>query len=105
MTHHEQVSVLSCMHLQQVEEVKAQSQEIRQLSAVVEQQQKAIESLTSPQNPPRKPRVLPSHSETWLCYEGGGLLYNSRNCKHHERHCSVAQYYYGKCTHGEPKLL
>ena len=29
MTHHEQVSVLSCMHLQQVEEVKAQSHEIR----------------------------------------------------------------------------
>ena len=29
MTHQQQVLVLSCMHLQQAEEVKAQSQEIR----------------------------------------------------------------------------
>ena len=29
VTHHEQVSLLSCMHLQQAEEVKTQSQEIR----------------------------------------------------------------------------
>ena len=29
MAHHEQVSVLSCMHLQHAEEVKTQSQEIR----------------------------------------------------------------------------
>ena len=42
MSHHEQVSVLSCMHPQQVEEVKAQSQEIHNLSALVEQQQEAI---------------------------------------------------------------
>ena len=35
MTHREQVSVLSCTHYQQVEEVKAQSQEIRRLSALV----------------------------------------------------------------------
>ena len=66
MTHHEQVSVLSRMHLQQVEEVKAQSQEIRRLSALVEQQQKAIENLTSPHSPPREPRAVPSCSETWL---------------------------------------
>ena len=37
MTQHEQVSVLSRMHLQQAEEVGAQSQEFRQLSALVEQ--------------------------------------------------------------------
>ena len=43
MTHHEQVSVLSRMHLQQAEKVKAQSQEIRWLLALVEQQQKTIE--------------------------------------------------------------
>ena len=42
MIHHKQVSVLSHMHLQQVEEVKAQSQEIRCLSALVEEQQEAI---------------------------------------------------------------
>ena len=48
MTHGEQVSVLSGMHLQQAEEVKAQSQEIRRLLALVKQQQ-AIEKLTSPQ--------------------------------------------------------
>ena len=35
MTHREQVSVLSHMHLQQAEEVKAQSQEIRRLLALV----------------------------------------------------------------------
>ena len=66
MTHREQVSVLSHMHLQQAEEVKAQSQEIRQLSALVEQQQKAIKKLTSSQNPPRESRAFPSCSETWL---------------------------------------
>ena len=38
-----QVSVLSCMYLQQVEEVKAQSREILCLSALVEKQQEAIE--------------------------------------------------------------
>ena len=53
MTHREKVSVLSCMHLQQVEEVKSQSQEIRRLLALVKQQQLAIEKMTSPQNPPR----------------------------------------------------
>ena len=38
MTHREQVSVLSWMHLQQVMEAKAQSQEIHHLSALVEKQ-------------------------------------------------------------------
>ena len=66
MTHREQVSVLSCIHLQQTEEVKAQSQEIRRLSALVEQQQWTIKKLTSPQNPPRESRAFPSCSETWL---------------------------------------
>ena len=64
MTHREQVSVLSHMHLQQVEEVKAQSQEIRRLSALVDQQQQAIEKLTSHQNPPTESRAFPSSSET-----------------------------------------
>ena len=65
MTHQEQVSVLSQMHLQQVEEVKAQSQEIRCLLALVEsRQQEAIEKLTSPHSPPREPRAVPSCSET-----------------------------------------
>ena len=49
-----------------MEEVKAQSQEIRRLSALVEQQQKAIESVTSPRSPPREPRTVPSCSETQL---------------------------------------
>ena len=44
MTHQEQVSVLSCMHLQQVEEVKAHSHEIRRLSALVEEQQRPSKS-------------------------------------------------------------
>ena len=47
MTHHEQVSVLSCMHLQQVEEVKAQSQEICCLLVLDEQQQEAIKIIYS----------------------------------------------------------
>ena len=66
MTHREQVSVLSCMHLQQVEEVKSQSQEIRRLLALVEQQELAIEKLTSPQNPPWESRAFQSHSEAQL---------------------------------------
>ena len=44
MTHHKQVSVLSCIHLQQAEEEKAQSQEVHSLSALVEQQQDAIKN-------------------------------------------------------------
>ena len=69
MTHHEQVSVLSCMHLQQVEEVKVQSQEIRHLLALVEEQQEAIKELTklaSPQSPPRTLRASTSCSESRL---------------------------------------
>ena len=66
MAHCEQVSVLSRMHIQQAEEVKAQRQKIRRLSALVEQQQKGIESLTSPHSPPREPRTVPSCFETQL---------------------------------------
>ena len=47
MTHHKQVSVLSHMHLQQAEEMKAQSQEMHHLSALVEEQQEAIKRLSS----------------------------------------------------------
>ena len=60
------MSVLSCMHFQQAEEVKAQSQEIGQLLALVEQKQKAIENLTSPCSPSRESRAVPSCSETQL---------------------------------------
>ena len=42
MTHREQVSVLSHMHLQQVGEVKTQSQEICCLLVLIEEQQEAI---------------------------------------------------------------
>ena len=66
MTHREQVSVLSHMHLQQAEEVKAQSQEIRRLLALVKQLQQAIEKLTSPHNPPKESRAFSSCSETQL---------------------------------------
>ena len=64
MTHQEQVSVLSQMHLQQMEEVKVQSQEIWHLSALVEQQQEAIKQLASPKSPTREPRAMTPHS--WL---------------------------------------
>ena len=66
MTHREQVSVLSHMDIQQAEEEKVQSQEIRGLSALVKQQQQAIEILTSPQNPFRESRAFPFHSESRL---------------------------------------
>ena len=68
MTHLEQVSVLSCMHLQQAEEVKLQSQEIKRLLALVEKQQLAIEKLTNPQNsnPPQESRAFQSHLESQL---------------------------------------
>ena len=49
-----------------MEEVKAQSQEIGRLLALVKQQQQAIEKLTSHQNPPRESRAFPSHSEIQL---------------------------------------
>ena len=62
MTHQEQVSVLSWMHLQQAEEVKAWSQEIQYLSALVEQQQEAIEQLSTPKTPVGETRTTQSHS-------------------------------------------
>ena len=46
------------MHLQQTEEVKAQSQEIRGLSALVMKQQEAIEKLTSPHSPPTETTAI-----------------------------------------------
>ena len=51
MTHKEQVSVLLHMHLQQVEEVKAQSHEIHHLLALVEDQQEAIKKLAKLSSP------------------------------------------------------
>ena len=66
MTHWEHVSVLSQMHLQQVEEVKAQSQEIWHLLALMEQQQKAIKKVASPRHPTREPRAMTSCSESQL---------------------------------------
>ena len=62
------MSVVSHMHLQQAEEVKSQSQEIRRLLALVEKQQLAIEKLTNPQNSnlPWESRAFQSHSESLL---------------------------------------
>ena len=54
------------MHLQQVEEVKAQSQEIWHLLALMEQQQKAIKKVASPRHPTREPRAMTSCSESQL---------------------------------------
>ena len=56
MVHQEQMSVLSQMLLQQAEEVKAQSQEIRH----IKKQQEAIEKLTSPHSPPREAPAISS---------------------------------------------
>ena len=69
MTHCKQVSVLSHLYLQQVENVKAQSQEICHLLALVEEQHVAIKKLSelsSPQSPPRTPGASTSCSESWL---------------------------------------
>ena len=65
MTHQEQVSVLSWMQLQQVEEVKAQSQEIWHLSVLVIWKE-AIKQLASPKSPTREPMAMMSHSESQL---------------------------------------
>ena len=54
------------MHLQQVEEVKAQSQEIRCLLALAEKNQEAIQKLSCPHSPPRETRATTSCSESWL---------------------------------------
>ena len=66
MTHCEQVSVLSHMHLQQVEEVKVQSQEIHCLLALVEEQQEAIKTFSSCQSPPTTPWGSTSCSDSQL---------------------------------------
>ena len=64
--HQDQVSVLSHMHLQLAEEVRAQSQEIWHLLALVEKQQEAIKCLSSPKSPTRELRTISSHSGSWL---------------------------------------
>ena len=66
MMHRKQGSVLFRMYLQQLEEVKAQSQEIHCLSALVQQQQEAIQRLMSPHSPPRETKAVPSSSESQL---------------------------------------
>ena len=48
MTHQEQVSVLSQMHLQQVEEVKAQNWEILHLSALVKNSKRPLNGYLLP---------------------------------------------------------
>ena len=84
MTHHEQVSVLSHMHLQQAEEVKAQSQEICHLLALVEQQQEAI----------KKYQVLKVLLGSIMlgilvrCDVERNFQLNTRDTKHQVRHCS-----------------
>ena len=45
MAHRTQVSVLSHLHLQQAEEIKAQSNEIKRLSTVLERQQTLLEQV------------------------------------------------------------
>ena len=62
MAHEAQVLILSDMHLQQTEEVRAQSQEIWHLSALVKKKKKAIEHLSSPKSPTRELRTMSSHS-------------------------------------------
>ena len=66
MAHQEQVSILSHMHLQQVEDVRAQSQEIQCLYVLVKKQQEAIEHLSIPKGPTRHPWTMSSHSKSWF---------------------------------------
>ena len=54
------------MHLQQVEEVKSQSQEIQCLLALVEKQQEAIQKLISPHSLPREATAIPSCPQSQL---------------------------------------
>ena len=50
MAHWMQVSVLSHLHLQQAEEIKAQSNEIKRLSTLLERQQTPLEQVQEPQH-------------------------------------------------------
>ena len=61
MVHQAQMSVLSQMHLWQVEEMKDQSQEIRCLLALVE---KTLEQLTHPKSPMTEQKTTPSHHKS-----------------------------------------
>ena len=59
------------MHLQWLEEVKAQSQKIQHLLALVEQHQEAIKKPASPKSPAREPRAMASCSRVLAGhYEG-----------------------------------
>ena len=55
MAHWTQVSVLSHLHLQQAEEIKSQSDEIRHLSTLLKQQQAILERVQEQQN--RMPEI------------------------------------------------
>ena len=50
MAHRTQVSVLSQLHLQQAKEIKSQSEEIRQLSTLLEKQQAILERVQEQQS-------------------------------------------------------
>ena len=75
MTHQEQVSVLSQMHLQHVEEVKVQSQEIWHLLVLGEKQKEVIEQLSTPKSPDER---LGQHKLTlgpsWMQCRGKYLI-------------------------------
>ena len=74
MTHQEQVSVFSQIYLQQVEEVKAQSQEIWHLLTLVKQQEEAIKQLASHKSPTGEPRAMTPHSESQLDIVRNGVF-------------------------------
>ena len=83
MTHCKQVSVLSCMHLQQAEEVKAQNHKIHHLLALVEEQQEAIKRLSSPQSSPRTPKSCNIKLRVQVrCHVGGDFSPNPGDCIH-----------------------
>ena len=66
MAHQTQVSVLLHLHLQQAEEIKAQSKEIKRLSTLLERQQTILEQVQEQQQSSvsQVPRVQPTTS--WL---------------------------------------
>ena len=81
MAHQTQVSVLSHLHLQQAEEIKSQSKEIRHLSTLLEKQQAILERVQEHQSRVPEVPVPPVNRIQELQREAFNILPGTVNAK------------------------
>ena len=81
MAHQTQVSVLSHLHLQQAEEIKSKSNEIRHLSTLLEKQQAILERVQEQQSRMPEMPVPPTNRIEELQREAFNILPGTVNAR------------------------